>query len=157
MYQTRLKSVLLLQAQSIDPHSTAMQSSIDQGPYLNITDDGMVAAADNGRTDVDVDVEESFKENKDRNQANTTVSAGEHDFTSGEESTRAAQTPEKSANSKHESIVERCLYLVSQQNRMSLWLLAYTAIISTWPVVGTAFDFFFRKKFKKDSSGKIQK
>ncbi|CAA2952567.1 embryogenesis-associated EMB8 [Olea europaea subsp. europaea] len=144
-------------AQSIDPHSTAMQSSIDQGPYLNITDDGMVAAADNGRTDVDVDVEESFKENKDRNQANTTVSAGEHDFTSGEESTRAAQTPEKSANSKHESIVERCLYLVSQQNRMSLWLLAYTAIISTWPVVGTAFGFFFRKKFKKDSSGKIQK
>ncbi|KAL0360123.1 UNVERIFIED_CONTAM: Embryogenesis-associated protein [Sesamum radiatum] len=142
-------------AESLAPHSALTQSSIDQGPYLNVAD-GMVAAMGNERTDGAIN--ETAEENKDHGQ----IASGteNHPFTSGRKSnsaTDASQSSEDGVDSKGSGIVARCLYQLSRQNNKSVWLLAYIAIVSTWPLVGAALGFFFGRKLKRALPGKPPK
>ncbi|KAI3464417.1 hypothetical protein Pfo_021080 [Paulownia fortunei] len=145
-------------AESVGPHSAPMQSSIDQGPYLNVAD-GMVAAM--GDEHSDAAINETSEENKDHDQTNQIVSVTEnHAFTSGRKSDFAANsghTSEDGADSKGSSIVARCLYQLSRQNNKSIWLLAYIAILSTWPIVGAALGFLFKRKSKRALPGRVPK
>ncbi|XP_011097230.1 embryogenesis-associated protein EMB8 [Sesamum indicum] len=145
-------------AESLAPHSALTQSSIDQGPYLNVAD-GMVAAMVNERTDGAIN--ETAEENKDHGQTNQIASGTEnHPFTSGRKSNSAvdaSQSSEDGVDSKGSGIVARCLYQLSRQNNKSVWLLAYIAIVSTWPLVGAALGFFFGRKLKRALPGKPPK
>ncbi|XP_051123773.1 embryogenesis-associated protein EMB8 [Andrographis paniculata] len=137
----------------LKPNSAHTQSSIDQGPYLNVAD-GMVAAMGNERTDDTIN--ETSKENKDQDQEKQLVSEN-NIFTSGRKSDSATNTQRTSESAGPKgglSIVERCLYQLSRQSNRSLWLLAYIAIISTWPVLGSALGFFLKKKMERLSKGK---
>lgn len=130
--------------ESSGPHSALLPSSIDQGPYLNVAD-GMVAAMGNDPTDGAI-IETSDETDR------TGLDTGNHEVTDSRKPDSAsfvAQTSEEGADSKGSTIVERCLYQISRQNKRSIWLLAYVAILSTWPIVGAALGFFFKKKIKR--------
>lgn len=137
------------QKESSGSHSALLPSSIDQGPYLNVAD-GMVAAMGNDPTDGAI-IETSDETNR------TGLDTGNHEVTDSRKPDSAsfvAQTSEEGADSKGSSIVERCLYQISRQNKRSIWLLAYVAILSTWPIVGAALGFFYKKKIKRALQGK---
>lgn len=44
--------------------------------------------------------------------------------------------------------IRRCLKKLFRQNRTSMWLLGYIAIVSTWPLLGAALQLVFKKKLK---------
>ncbi|XP_052202619.1 embryogenesis-associated protein EMB8-like [Diospyros lotus] len=119
----------------LGPHSS-LQSSIDQGPYLNVTD-GMVAAMGNEPIANDVEHLPDFPPN-------------------------AAQTSEQATTVKdrNSSIITnrigRCLNELFLQKRTSMWLLGYIAILSSWPLVGAALHFVFKKKLGKVSHAKLK-
>lgn len=128
-----------------------MQSSIDQGPYLNVAD-GMVAAMGNEHTDED----EASVENKANDQTDQTVLVTENHVSSGRKpdfATNAGQAPEDSLGSKSSGIIQRCLNQLSRQSNKSIWLLAYIAVISSWPIVGAALGYLYRRKLKKGLLG----
>ncbi|GFP81347.1 embryogenesis-associated protein emb8 [Phtheirospermum japonicum] len=124
-------------AENVNPNSAIMQSSIDQGPYLNVAD-GMVAAMGNERTD---------GSNDHTNQIGPV--SENHAF--------ASVTKRSDYRKEGSSFVERCFYQLSRQNNKSIWLLAYIAVISSWPVVGAALGFLFRRKSKKRLPAKVPK
>ncbi|KZV40905.1 hypothetical protein F511_05150 [Dorcoceras hygrometricum] len=129
--------------ESSGAHSAVLQSSIDQGPYLNVAD-GMVAAMGNDPTDGGIN-------------ATSDVDTGNHVVTDSRKPDFASfvvQNSEDGADSKGSTIIERCLYQISRQNKTSIWLLAYVALLSSWPIVGAALGFFFKKKIKKTLLGK---
>ncbi|KAG8378385.1 hypothetical protein BUALT_Bualt08G0132000 [Buddleja alternifolia] len=137
-------------AESVEPgpHSAIAQSSIDQGPYLNVAD-GMVAA-----------MGETSEDNKDQTNRIVSVTGNHETVTTRRISTNADQTSEHGANAadvKAPSIIERCFYQLSRQNNKSIWLLAYIAIVSSWPLVGAAVGFLFKRKFKGALPGKVPK
>lgn len=137
----KMGMLLCLQVESSGPHPAVMQSSIDQGPYLNVAD-GMVAAMGDERIDSTIN-EIIPEENKHHNdQTNQIVSATEnHGFAN--------------PNSKRRSgIVERCLNQISRQSNKSIWLLAYIAIVSTWPIVSAALGFLFKRKLDRGRAPK---
>ncbi|XP_073119034.1 embryogenesis-associated protein EMB8 [Henckelia pumila] len=135
--------------ESSGPHCALLQSSIDQGPYLNVAD-GMVAPMGNDPMDCAI--------NELSDETNRTVSdTGLREVTDTRKSdvtSSVAHTPEEGSDSKGSTTVERCLYQISRQNKRSIWLLAYVAMLSTWPIVGAALGFFFRKKIKRALQGK---
>ncbi|XWS24848.1 hypothetical protein CRYUN_Cryun27aG0020100 [Craigia yunnanensis] len=139
----------------------SMGSSIDQGPYVNIAEDGMVAAV--GNEHAGNKVVEHFAglgeiHNKERDQM---VSATEQKHHLMEEKSdiapTAAQVSEQSSNLQGVKSfdviapVKRCLNHLSRQNRKSMWLLAYIAIITSWPLVGSILHLFSRKKLRNVS------
>ncbi|KAL8486010.1 hypothetical protein ACS0TY_028063 [Phlomoides rotata] len=136
--------------ESIGHNSPLMQSSIDQGPYLNVAD-GMVSAMGNEHKDHGINVTSNeIHENDDgHDQSNQTVSVSENHRKSD-----SATNAGGCGGSKGSGIIQRCVYQLSRQNNKSIWLLAYIAIISSWPVVGAALGFFYRRKLKRALPGK---
>lgn len=136
------------QAESVGPHSPAMQTSIDQGPYLNVAD-GMVAAMGNEHTDGE-------ETSEDPNQTDQTVPVTDNHVFGGRKTrcaTNDSQTSRDDAGSKGQGIVRRCLHQLSRQSNKSIWLLAYIAIMSSWPVVGVALRYLHRRKVMKGLPG----
>ncbi|KAK4601519.1 hypothetical protein RGQ29_010897 [Quercus rubra] len=143
--------------QNSGPHS-ALDSTIDQGPYVNITEDGMVAAMCNEQNKDDSIEEISELQNMHYEKDNKMVSDAKQD----EHSTKAKDDsfPVIADTTKHATSVQdakpldvispirRCLDLLSRQNRCSIWLLAYIAIITSWPLVGSAVSIVFKKKLR---------
>ncbi|KAL6525204.1 hypothetical protein OROMI_030797 [Orobanche minor] len=116
------------------PHFTLTQSSIDQGPYLKVAD-GMVAAMVTETTDSVTN--ETFEEKNDHDQTNQIGSVSESNHANGGDIKGGP------------GFVERCLHQLSRQNNKSIWLLAYVAVVSSWPLVGAALGFLLRRKLKK--------
>ncbi|KAH7568161.1 hypothetical protein JRO89_XS07G0249900 [Xanthoceras sorbifolium] len=137
---------------------SSIESSIDQGPYVNVSADGMVAAVGNEKTRNSMfgDLPESRK--MYHNVDNETVPNAEQD----EQCTAAKSdalptivlTSEQPTNIPDVKIpnitasVNRYLNWLPQSSRISVWLLAYIAIVTTWPLVGSAIGIIFRKKHK---------
>ncbi|KAL5846036.1 hypothetical protein ACOSQ3_009560 [Xanthoceras sorbifolium] len=137
---------------------SSVESSIDQGPYVNVSADGMVAAVGNEKTRNSMfgDLPESRK--MYHNVDNETVPNAEQD----EQCTAAKSdalptivlTSEQPTNIPDVKIpnitasVNRYLNWLPQSSRISIWLLAYIAIVTTWPLVGSAIGIIFRKKHK---------
>ncbi|XP_019453649.1 PREDICTED: embryogenesis-associated protein EMB8-like isoform X2 [Lupinus angustifolius] len=143
----------------ISKPSTPVCSSIDQGPYVNVTEDGMVAALNKEPTMDNVEelhaIQDAHHETHDRvpeekvNEQNELVTNAKSGDSSGD-SSGAAQT-----SSTHDAMVldvikplKRYAGQLSRQSRWSFWLLVYIAITASWPLVGSALYFVFGKKLR---------
>ncbi|PIN26952.1 Alpha/beta hydrolase [Handroanthus impetiginosus] len=116
-----------------------LESSIDQSPYMHVSEDGIVTAVSQEAAEMGTE----HQENKVQNNTKETIPAEE---SIEKQNTKMGLTPERDI-SDIVAPVKRCLNQLSRQNRKSLWLLAYIAIITTWPVVGSALAVFLRKRF----------
>ncbi|PSS31841.1 Embryogenesis-associated protein [Actinidia chinensis var. chinensis] len=152
--------------QKQDPGPLSLPGSlIDQGPYVNFTD-GMVAAM--GNELVTDDAVEDFSEvqkSHDRVTEEVVLDSKEGELPTGVTDCplNIPQTSKQVAGVKGVKTfdvtnpIRRCLNQLSRQNKTSMWLLGYIAIISTWPLVGAALHFVFKKKLKSIFPAKFQK
>lgn len=107
---------------------------------MHVSEDGMVSAVNDEVVETGDEhqgnsnhVEECVPENR----------SNKHDL---------FDTPERETSDFVEP-VKKCLNQLPSQNKKSLYLLAYIALITTWPVVGPALSVFFRKRFQGFWSG----
>ncbi|XP_034197201.1 embryogenesis-associated protein EMB8 isoform X2 [Prunus dulcis] len=138
---------------------SSLDSSIDQGPYVNIAEDGMVAAVGNEQAKENR-TEDVLEQQKTHQRKTNEMVSGEQDDhmikpepCSGEivQSSEQATTRQDSKPLDVISPVRRCLELLSQRSRWSFWLLVYVAIVTSWPLVGSALQIVFRKKLRNIS------
>ncbi|XP_043706298.1 phospholipase ABHD3 isoform X2 [Telopea speciosissima] len=146
-------------------HSTslhsALESSIDQGPYLNVMEDGMVAAMGNEQTTKMAGYlsdEQQMIHGKKNEDIVPAIEESKHDETGAKTDTEQGTTqPSRQDTESNLDVkcprditapIRRCMDQLSRQNRRSMWLLAYIAIVSTWPLVGSALLVVFKKKLK---------
>lgn len=129
------------------------ESLIDQGPYVNVVEDGMVAAA--GTVAMNNVVEDT--PNKSVTQLNK-----DHDDVSleTENDDRVARKtlhknnlmPPSQQNVDPDDLIapmRRHIDQLSRQSRISIWLLALLAVSTTWPLVGSALTLFLKRRFKR--------
>ncbi|OMO92253.1 hypothetical protein COLO4_17736 [Corchorus olitorius] len=126
-----------------------LESSIDQGPYVNVTEDGMVAAVGNQPRDaVQVDTPNEHmvqsKKDEDTNQEKGT-SVGLTDKPYPEK--HLMQQPDQNVKDLI-APVQRRVDQLSRRSRQSIWLMAYIAIITTWPFVGSVLLSVLKRRFK---------
>ncbi|GAB2291195.1 hypothetical protein Dimus_025454 [Dionaea muscipula] len=131
-------------------------SSIDQGPYVNVAQDGTVAAAGNELT----------KNNEVGNSSETLLPGcpnKQTDLLNKDHQHRQQLTEERSDSDPIPAVVEskrqeqetncddavsfirRHVDQLSRRTRRSTWLLVYIAVATTWPLAGSALYFFMRK------------
>ncbi|KAK7343828.1 hypothetical protein VNO77_12876 [Canavalia gladiata] len=140
--------------------NTPFSSSIDQGPYVNVTDDGMVAALNNEATTDNVEeiqvaqdthhdrVPEKKVDKQDELETNA-----ENDDSFGTAQTASAQDAAVHVIAPF----KRYLRQLSRQNRCSIWLLVYIAITTSWPLAGSALYFVLGKKKRNILPGGLDK
>ncbi|OMO75197.1 hypothetical protein CCACVL1_16294 [Corchorus capsularis] len=126
-----------------------LESSIDQGPYVNVTEDGMVAAVGNEPRDpVQEDMPNEHmvqsKKDDDTNQEKGT-SVGLTDKPYPEK--HLMQQPDQNVKDLI-APVQRRVDQLSRRSRQSIWLMAYIAIITTWPFVGSVLLSVLKRRFK---------
>lgn len=51
--------------------------------------------------------------------------------------------------------IKRCMNQLARNSRRSLWLIAYIAIITTWPLVGSAMVLALKKKIRKIAPSRV--
>ncbi|XP_008237346.1 PREDICTED: embryogenesis-associated protein EMB8 [Prunus mume] len=135
---------------------SSLDSSIDQGPYVNIAEDGMVAAVGNEQAKENRR-EDVLEQQKTHQRKTNEMVSGEQDdhmikpepclaeiVQSSEQATRRQDSKPLDVITP----VRRCLDLLSQQSRWSFWLLVYVSIVTSWPLVGSALQIVFRKKLR---------
>ncbi|GLT85787.1 hypothetical protein SLE2022_039640 [Rubroshorea leprosula] len=125
-----------------------MESLIDQEPFMTVKEDGMVTTAGNEPRDTaqeDMDTEHIVQHGKDEDTVfdEGTRHGSEHK-TSLEND--LMQQPEQSTEDLIVPIGRRIDQL-ARQNRQSIWLLAYIAIATTWPLLGPAL-LVLKRRFK---------
>ncbi|KAL8114738.1 hypothetical protein AgCh_021559 [Apium graveolens] len=163
----------------VSPQISPLESSIDQGPFLNVVEHGLITAV---ATELKTDAEEVQNENAVRSnqpEASATTTLGiepaiiaevvqnEYDVSSNQDeytspdiemdvhmtekpkSPDAIIEPLKSDTSSHSS-APVLIYLkqLSRHSRKSFWLLAYIALVTSFPLVGSALHFLFRRKLR---------
>lgn len=103
---------------------SVLESSIDQGPYINVDEDGMVAAVGNEQTNCAV--EDAAKD-------------------------KALPPPSEAYIDEAAAAVPVKVWIsrFSRRRSISVVLLAYIAIVTTWPLVGPALLLAIKRKFKK--------
>lgn len=125
---------------------------------MNVTEDGMVMALANNQTDeqdvIDLSVDQIMPNEETENPIQYTDQS-KHKIEANEEYLHeTAQSPEQKSMSNwdikdlHDIIapVKKCMHQLSRQNMRSVWLLAYIAIVTSWPLVGSALSFVFKRK-----------
>ncbi|KAL5069576.1 hypothetical protein RYX36_020463 [Vicia faba] len=142
----------------ISPPNKLLDSAIDQGPYVNVTEDGMVAASNNEPT---TDNEEEIHVKQDTHDDGHDKVREENkqdEFVTKMESGDSACISETA--SAHNPVpldliapFKRYVGQLSRQNRWSIWLLVYIAINTSWPLVGSALHLVFGKRLSKGSGG----
>ncbi|KAK3184799.1 hypothetical protein Dsin_032085 [Dipteronia sinensis] len=125
------------------------ESSINQGPYVNFAEDGMVTAIGIVATDNVVEDESNkpvVHPNKD-NDTNLETERSDHLI---EKTPQRNELTQPSFPNVDVLIVpiRRRVDQLSRQNKISIWLLALIAITTTWPLVGSALGLFLQRKFK---------
>ncbi|CAO2835245.1 unnamed protein product [Amaranthus hypochondriacus] len=130
------------------------EPSIDQGPYVNVALDGMLAAVGNERlgTDEFQDPSELNKQTSDmimEKQDQELRESRPNDVPSDSPTQEPVSSTCAATCHSATSRIKQRLDQLSRHSRKSIWLLAYVAIVSSWPLVGSAFYFFFRTKIKK--------
>ncbi|KAF0919322.1 hypothetical protein E2562_029172 [Oryza meyeriana var. granulata] len=147
---------------------SSLQSSIDKSPYVNVMEDGMVApVTDDGPCD---DASPSNQMVNDIKQDNGDIAQqSEHakelyDKNTIEGNAMPSQSPEQHAkqqveepvNKFHDAIapVKRSINQLIRYQGKSVWLLAYIAFVTSWPLLGSLAFIAFRKKFRNNLSAK---
>ncbi|AQK86355.1 alpha/beta-Hydrolases superfamily protein [Zea mays] len=153
-------------AQGHDLHSS-LESSIDKSPYVNFMEDGMVAAlTDDGPNNGDsllnevlgeIEPNDSVVVQHVKQNQNTRAIQNESDSwlddkNSSEGNVQAhggtqEQREVPYANKISDAIgpVKKSINQLSRSQGKSIWLLAYIALVTSWPLLG-ALGFFFRKR-----------
>ncbi|XP_047321768.1 embryogenesis-associated protein EMB8-like [Impatiens glandulifera] len=142
-----------IQKKTKSTETCGSSSSFNQGPYLNVTDDGMVAAAAVGK-ELTSGVRK-FQQTTLTTSDDSTSSEEEAIFVVNKESkkktTNNHRATAKDNNTKQLEILSRMRQhfdRLVRKNKGSLWLLAYIAVLSTWPLLGTALHYIFKRKLK---------
>ncbi|XP_065870481.1 uncharacterized protein [Euphorbia lathyris] len=119
------------------------ESSIDQGPFVNVMEDGMVTATTNSQDNVVEDTSSNEDELK-------TISDGERNDNTTEkiDSKIIVKQPLDQNVNDPTVAVRRYMGQLSRHNKFSIWLLAYIALVTSWPLVGSALLLFIKKRFK---------
>lgn len=173
-------------ALQISAPNKLLDSAIDQGPYVNVSEDGMVAALNNAPTVDNVDERDARQDtNHDGHDRVPEESKRDELVTNNVEEIHVRQdtqhdghamVPEEGkkdelvtktntesgdssciaqTTSAHNPVpldvvtpFKRYLGQLSRQNRWSIWLLAYIAITTSWPLVGSALHLVFGKRLR---------
>lgn len=126
------------------------ESSIDQGPFMAVKEDGMVTAVANEPIieTATEDTENTFttpnRKGEDRIVETGTSPGSKDNNTSSESVLEDSMIP-----------IKRRVNQLARRSKQSFWLLAYVAIVTTWPVVGPALLLVLKKKFKKTRLGAL--
>ncbi|KAL5558490.1 hypothetical protein UlMin_034701 [Ulmus minor] len=136
----------------------SLDTPIDHGPFVGVADDGMVAALANEQaSDIDT-VEESSDpqtphcgktEMASNTEQDAQITQPKSDFVPNIAGSSVKDTDiqnEKPLNVT--APVKRCLDLLRRQGRFSIWLLAYVAVVTSWPLLGSALQVIYRKKLR---------
>uniref|UniRef100_A0A803L054 Serine aminopeptidase S33 domain-containing protein n=1 Tax=Chenopodium quinoa TaxID=63459 RepID=A0A803L054_CHEQI len=138
------------------------EPSIDQSPYISVAEDGMVAAVANEptRTDEFEDSSEIIKptiamakEDRDQQLRESVPNDVPSESQTHEQKSSTCNASCHGAT----SLIKRRLEQLTRHSKKSIWLLAYVAIVTSWPLVGSAFYFFFKRKIKNISPSRLQK
>ncbi|KAG6780003.1 hypothetical protein POTOM_016410 [Populus tomentosa] len=125
------------------------ESSIDQGPYVNVLEDGMVTVV--GNSQEDFVAEDECNEDVDLIRKDEDANLQEERSDLLTEKTRSKvdlnQPLDQNLNDLDVPVRRRMDQLL-RLNRNSIWLLAYIAVVTTWPLVGSALLPFLKKRFK---------
>jgi len=156
-------------AQEHGLHSS-LESSIDKSPYVNFMEDGMVAAVTNeGPDNIDSldnqivgEIELSdgmvaIQQNEHNGEIQNENYSGMSDKNNSEGNVTSVQGHEGNhrhregpyANNIGDAIVpvRRSINKLTRSQGKSVWLLAYIAVVTSWPLLGTLGFFLFRKRF----------
>ncbi|KAK2966092.1 hypothetical protein RJ640_025588 [Escallonia rubra] len=125
-----------------------LESSVDQGPYVSVMEDGLVTAVGN-ETPVDAEVIRNQPACQNDNDEDAITDTQVVDHMNGGK----AHLTNDLAHSREEiknirDPIRKCMDQLSRQSKKSIWLLAYIAIVTTWPLVGSALLLFFKKKLR---------
>lgn len=135
---------------SSSPMNPLVESTIDQGPYINLVDDGMVApSVKNVETEV-IDTRETEADRDEATDGDAIASTKMNDQPFLEKTKLAEERdvrPEQHLSNIIAPIKKRVDQL-SRQSSKQMWLLVYVALVTTWPVVGSSLLFFFKKKLR---------
>ncbi|OEL29031.1 Embryogenesis-associated protein EMB8 [Dichanthelium oligosanthes] len=156
-------------AQEHGLHSS-LETTIDKSPYVNFMEDGMVAAVTNDGPDnndslhnqivgeielndgmVAAQQNEYTREIQNENDSGVgdkNSSEGNVTFVQGHEGYHE-QREKPYANNIHDAIapIRRSINQITQSQGKSVWLLAYIAVVTSWPFLGALGFFLFRKRF----------
>lgn len=137
----------------------SLDSSIDhQGPYVNVAEDGMVAAVGNEQA-METKIEDVLEPQKIHDRETNEMVSGEKDEQMIQpESHSLAEIPLSSEQVTDvqdakpldvTTTVRRCLNQLSRRTKWSLWLLVYVSIVTSWPLIGSALKIVLQKKLRK--------
>ncbi|CAN6686301.1 unnamed protein product [Malus baccata var. baccata] len=135
-----------------------LDSSIDhQGPYINVAEDGMVAAVGNEQA-TETKIEDVLEpQNIHDRETNELVSGGQDEQMIQPESQSLTEIPQSSEQVTNvqdakpldvTTTVRRCLDQLSRRTKWSLWLLVYVSIVTSWPLIGSALKIVLQKKLR---------
>ncbi|XP_038877848.1 embryogenesis-associated protein EMB8 isoform X3 [Benincasa hispida] len=126
--------------------------SIDQGPYVSILEDGMVTAVGDEQTD------DTMQDTP--NQATANVSTKDEVILDKVEADHVRKNDqpelyeEKDPNpTQATTLVRKCTDCVARRSGKSFWLLAYIAIVTTWPMVRPALSLLLKKRYRNPAPG----
>lgn len=150
-YLSLLQSSPLIHRRKEDQVSSItnpLESSIDEGPYVNIAEDGRASAIRNGP---ETDVAPVSNENVDQNEkSEDTVSDTKNDDDKVEQIGNNALTGDRDGAGDG---IKKCLNQLTRFNGCKLWLLAYLAIGSSWPLLRLVYRLMLKNKFRSVYSG----
>ncbi|KAJ7002114.1 embryogenesis-associated protein EMB8 isoform X2 [Populus alba x Populus x berolinensis] len=125
------------------------ESSIDQGPYVNVLEDGMVTVV--GNSQEDFIAEDECNEDVDliRKDEDAILQEERSDLLTEKTHSKVDLNQPLDQNLNDLDVpVRRRMDQLLRLNRNSIWLLAYIAVVTTWPLVGSALLPFLKKRFK---------
>lgn len=134
---------------------SSLESSIDKGPYINLKDDGMIAAMTSGVDNENTEMDDNAI-NQEANPENNDAPIQTENMT--EDGRQPIQEPANSSghNTQGETYsravqeitapIKRSINQISRRHGWSMWMLAYVVIITTWPLLGSWISLVFRKR-----------
>ncbi|KAM3334057.1 hypothetical protein ACQJBY_028862 [Aegilops geniculata] len=155
-----------MQAEDHVLHSS-LESSIDKSPYVNILGDGMIAPVRNDghpssqitddlKPDATVNStqqDEQAKEVENKRVADADTVPAQSPAAAG---SAKQQGEERYADKIRDAIapVKRSVNKLARYQGRSVWLLAYVALVTSWPLLGSLAFMLFRKKSRNPLSAK---
>ncbi|VAH66481.1 unnamed protein product [Triticum turgidum subsp. durum] len=153
-----------MQAEDHVLHSS-LESSIDKSPYVNILGDGMIAPVGNDGPPSS-QITDDLKPNATVNSTQQDEQAKEAENNSGTDAV-PAQSPAAAGSAKQQgeeryadkirdamAPVKRSVNKLARYQGRSVWLLAYVALVTSWPLLGPLAFMLFRKKSRNPLSAK---
>lgn len=119
---------------------SASEPSIDGSPYISVVQDGMVAPTLDDQSNCTVS-DEPVQHVTDLAKDESPILDA---WTVKADSQNIPQDPLINSITDMTRRVDGLL----RRNRMSMWLLTYIAVVTTWPVVGSALIVFAKRRLK---------